>query len=350
MFFTRLTVLGNTDSGASELMQLMSPVESPTDGYLRHIDGYLRHIDSSSPFGIHNKSGQRYGVIGNDVSGQSESAIEVYTILADYILYCVDLSTPIDLNQLNEKLKNISKTTSASVFKAASQSIILVGTKSDQSNPELIAAFTTHTFSPECNIEPKRYITSTANNTGVEELKDGFFNLVQNKHWNKSVAELQSRLQTRGLSNLCAINQQLDELKTGLDNGNASFDNFVKNCHQHLSETLPAYKTPPLKQIITNFAYHLLWTTFAATLVGFTVGFMLGVWSGPGAFVTGILGASAAAQNTMIAAACVGAMKGGYELQRLFRPLNTAQADIRNFAFDIEHPDATVWKTYGLSA
>ncbi len=154
----------------------------------------------------------------------------------------------------------------------------------------------------------------------------------------------------RGLSNLDAINQQLDELKTGLDNGTAIFDNFVKNCHRHLSDTLPAYKPPPLKQIITNFAYHLLWTTFAATLMGFAVGFMLGVWSGPGAFVTGILGASAAAQNTMIAAACAGTMKGGYETQRLFRPLNTAQADIRNFAFDIKHPDATVWQTYGLSS
>ncbi len=38
------------------------------------------------------------------------------------------------------------------------------------------------------------------------------------------------------------------------------------------------------------------------------------------------------------------------ETQRLFRPLNTAQADIRNFAFDIKHPDATVWQTYGLSS
>ncbi len=107
----------------------------------------------------------------------------------------------------------------------------------------------------------------------------------------------------RGLSNLDAINQQLDELKTGLDNGTAIFDNFVKNCHLHLSDTLPAYKPPPLKQIITNFAYHLLWTTFAATLMGFAVGFMLGVWSGPGAIVSCILGASAAALNTMIAAA-----------------------------------------------
>lgn len=266
------------------------------------------------------------------------------------ILYCVDLSTPIDLDQLNETLQNISQTTSASWFKAASQSIILVGTKSDTRDQEFLTAFMTHPFSPECNIVTERYITSADNRTGVEDLKDGLFKQVQNKHWNKAVKELQDRLQTRGLSDLDAINAQLDVLKDGLDNGTANFHDFVANCHQHLSDTLPAYKTPPLKQIITNFAYHLLWTTFAATLMGFTVGFMLGVWSGPGAFVTGILGASAAAQNTMIAAACVGTMKGGYETQRLFRPLNTAQADIRNFAFDREHPDATVWQTYGLSA
>ena len=340
MFHTNLIVLGNTNSGKSALLKCMAPDQSSTERY-------LREMNSSTPYSFsHSKNNfdPKYLFVCSDVSNQAE------TTQADYILYCVDLSNPIDLDDLNVTLKSISQTTSASYFKAASQSIILVGTKSDSSDPTFLDAFKTYKFSTECNIVTERYITSVYDKTGIAELKDGLFNLVQNKHWNKAVAELQSRLQTRGLSNLDAINQQLDELKTGLDNGNASFDNFVKNCHQRLSETLPAYKTPPLKQVITNFAYHLLWTTFATTLVGFTVGFMVGVWSGPGAFVTGILGASAAAQNTMIAAACVGAMKGGYELQRLFRPLNTAQADIRNFAFDIEHPDATVWKTYGLSA
>lgn len=342
MSLTNLIVLGNTRSGKSELIQLMAPVASQTDEY-------LRQIDSSSPFSML-KSGQKYDFMCKDGSGQAAAMIEAETITADYILYCVDLSTPIDLDQLNEKLKNISQTTSASWFKAASQSIILVGTKSDTSDPEFLTAFMTHQFSPECNIVTERYITSAVNQTGVEELKDGLFKQVQNKHWNKAVTELRSRLQTRGLSDLDEINTQLDVLKDGLDNGTANFNDFVENCHRHLSNTLPAYKTPPLKQIITNFAYHLLWTTYAATLVGFTVGFMLGVWSGPGAFVTGVLGASAAAQNMMIASGCVGAMKGVYETQRLFRPLNTAQADIRNFAFDIEHPDATVWKTYGLSS
>jgi hypothetical protein len=33
----------------------------------------------------------------------------------------------------------------------------------------------------------ERYITSADNRTGVEDLKDGLFKQVQNKHWNKAV-------------------------------------------------------------------------------------------------------------------------------------------------------------------
>ncbi len=156
---------------------------------------YLREINSSTPYSFsHSKNNfdPKYLFTGKDVSDQTVAE------QADYILYCVDLSTPIDLGELNETLKNISQTTSAAWVKAASQSIILVGTKSDRSDQTFLEAFKSYKFSPQCNIIPA-YITSVTDKTGVAELKDELFNLVQNKHWNKAVAELQSRLETRTL-------------------------------------------------------------------------------------------------------------------------------------------------------
>lgn len=140
-----------------------------------------------------------------------------------------------------------------------------------------------------------------------------------------------------------ALDLGLASLKSGLDSGNADFDAFVTESHQYLSNTLPAYKLPPMMEILTTFAYHLLWTTFLATLAGFAVGFIIGIWSGPGAFVTAALGASAAAHNTLLTAGALGLIKAGYETQTLFRPANSAREDIHNFVFDIKHPITTIY-------
>ncbi|ETO93982.1 hypothetical protein [Legionella oakridgensis] len=87
---------------------------------------------------------------------------------------------------------------------------------------------------------------------------------------------------------------------------------------QHCRETLDGKHPNILKTILTIAAVSV--ATVLAGAVGFGIGFALGLWTGPGAFFTGVMAGSAAASLTLAAAGTVGVTAGVLTGYSLFKP------------------------------
>ncbi|MFC7782376.1 hypothetical protein [Legionella taurinensis] len=97
-----------------------------------------------------------------------------------------------------------------------------------------------------------------------------------------------------------------------MENKDAITSTFLHECQAHVYG-----KHYMLAQAIVTVAI-IATLTLAAAIIGFGVGFGLGLWSGPGAFFSGIV-AGAAAANAVLGLSAIGGVAGGIVSYGLFK-------------------------------
>lgn len=228
-------------------------------------------------------------------------------------LLCVDLTKKIDEEQITNEVQ---------FFRGISPNtpIVLIGTKSDSpdANIEAFKKINSNNLFSNC------IITSAKMKTGIDELYTEITNHCQGLNeslWNRSVQKLLVSLKELPLNKELLIKAELEKLSRVLliQAGETSFnpqakadaiENFTNNC-----TTILEGKHPNVLKAVISVAVAAV-VTLVTALVGFSVGFFLGAWTGPGALVTGLIGAASVVVPSSVA---VGAVAGGITACGLFR-------------------------------
>ncbi|HRD68533.1 MAG TPA: GTP-binding protein [Legionella sp.] len=232
-------------------------------------------------------------------------------------VYCIDLSQPIiDEAQIKldiEKFRN----------HAYDAKLILVGTKIDECSEN--AQEKLNAIKIE-NVDA-RIVTSAKSGFGIATLVDSLFKLTEelNQETNESnapntygvkassfqeaIKNLENTLLVLPNHKKIAIDEQISALHLSLQMTRRDkakvIDDFSKNCHEILEGKHPHI----MKAVLTLAA--IAFVTIIAGLVGFGIGFAAGAWTGPGAFISGVMAGSAAAVSVVAVSGSLGLLAGG---------------------------------------
>ncbi|MDI9817589.1 MULTISPECIES: GTPase domain-containing protein [unclassified Legionella] len=326
---TNILLLGNQNAGKSKLATqlknhllgkvLKKEPENTYDENYRHTIGTDYHKIPEEVkledvfFGIWD-SGERNVY---DLTMTITSSINIV------VLYCVDLASGINQQKITDDIKELQE-------KINKPSIMLVGTKADKlEDKKDIDALN--------SIEGEftsRFLTSSKNNIGITELANYLWTNFHPQNSKKS-DNLKNKKKSddnkpnlgKG-SNACAwknkipptsplyssaealfktipqekhkeveqkVIQLIDKLKKPETDREKAIHDFTKDCQVILEG-----KHPNATQAVFVFAAAAAITAVVA-IIGFGIGFALGIWSGPGAFLSGIAAGSTAA--VMVASA-----------------------------------------------
>lgn len=132
------------------------------------------------------------------------------------------------------------------------------------------------------------------------------------------------------------IEKKLKHLEGRLNNEKLSsrtieglINSFVQTSHKTLQG-----EHPNVMKALLGFAAAII-VTLLAGIVGFSIGFAAGIWSGPGAFFTGLAAGEAAALATAGACVSSGLVAGGLTAWGMFRPSKEVTA-VDEFAKTIQ--------------
>lgn len=248
-------------------------------------------------------------------SEQFSRVLPSYYKKAEAALFCVDLSVEFNEEEIRRKI---------AAFKAHNQTatVLLVGTKAEHPEAQ-IDAFQQMNLNDVC---PQSFIVSAKNNTGVDELLEFLHNLSLEQlraPWDDAVSHLLKSIETLPTEKQQAIKAELDILSQklntftpheSLDTKAAAINQFTARCDTILSNN--KYSNV-MKAVLILAAVAVV--TVLAALVGFGIGFALGLWSGPGAIISGLVAANTAAVAVVTASVASGAVAGGLSAYGLFK-------------------------------
>jgi small GTP-binding protein len=322
----KIVFLGNKGSGKTQLAKqlafnntkLFDPNSKPTVG----VDFIMRTLTSENKLNLWDVSGdERYN-----------SIMKVYEMDVDVGIYCVDLTEEIDEQHIKEKIGLYKKTNPNSP-------IILVGTKADEPKPNNIEVFNRIVSDGLFN---KAIVSSAKDGTGVDELFSTVCSLYKdrkNSIWENAVRKLVNNLEHLPPNKKNSITEELEKLKkivfanpkdlVLLDTKVKAIEDFSINCEV----ILEGKHAKVLKAVLAVAAAAAV--TVLAGLLGFCIGFALGLWSGPGAFVTGIVAGNSAAVAAAAASTVLGLGAGGITAHRLFKKPKE-MAEVQEFKSEIK--------------
>jgi small GTP-binding protein len=306
----KIVFLGNKGSGKTQLAKqlelndtkLFEPHSTPTAGV--HFRKLVLNLDDK--FTLWDVSGhERYN-----------SVLPAYHGGADIGIYCVDLTEEIDEQHIKEKI---------GLFKKINPNapVVLLGTKADEPKPNNIDVLNRIDGEGFFN---NAILSSAKNGTGIQELRTTICTLYKerkNSIWENAVKKLSTNLEHLPLKKRVLINLELEKLRESvfpnpkdlvlLDTQAKAIEDFSMNCEV----ILEGKYAKALKAVLTVAAAAAV--IVLAGLLGFGIGFALGVWSGPGAFITGIVAGSSAAVATVAASGILGLGAGGLTAHSLFK-------------------------------
>ncbi len=217
-------------------------------------------------------------------------------------LYCIDL------NNINydEIIKNIVEYKTCS---PAAQ-VILVGTKSDKASQNVTLQELSQTLGLPF------VITSAKNKTGFDDLERNINNVFMNLQIQKDILEAKEIAKELPENKYGAIEQSLDELLSAIQGDPQNLvnklDELITQCQLDKN---PIMRRPILK-IVTGIAL-VLGSALIVFSIGFGIGLLAGSWTGPGAFISGLLVGSKLAY-AMVTMGVTGGISGGILTYTLF--------------------------------
>ena len=341
----KIVVLGAEGSGKSSV--LLRADNDSFDGSMAPTLGYNHKVFFSSD--IQNESHLSITEVSGAPGFLDYRLTPIRT--ADLCIYCVDLTKPFgpsesEIAALKEEYDFLE--------------IFLVGTKSDleqdrNTRNNLIA------FAVKEGIK-KPFITSAKDNINIQQLFEEIheFNcsldntvVEDTSHsepvaceslLNQSLMTLNSTVNTRRLltnSQRDCILQEIDTLVASLGNMDLSIDQkqqaiqtFEDNCNDAISESVPMPLREKVLNAVAAVAVAALVTVLAAA-IGFGMGFAAGLWTGPGAFISGVLAGGTAAVTVAAASASLGVGAGTISAHGLFKPTKIIPEEYAGLSLDI---------------
>ncbi len=335
-------ILGREQSGKTELLKQLSSPEylSPAAHHYQPTVGVYYSIVT-----IPNEADNLTITIG-DMGGRFNEAVEVPVDL-DFGLYCIDLSKEIDEIELQEIKNEITK------FREINPhaQLILVGTKRDVALPnalnnafqqleEITFAAAVSTSAREVRGSKKLYrvLCLEANKKLRPNEEDylSFYNPLNRIQQARNRC-LKSSALYNALDNLnnearnlpCRVIEDLGAEANSLldhiqDVSNQDMIASINLFHVHCNELVQGeyYRVINAIWSLTIAAT----VTVVAAIIGFGIGFALGIWSGPGAFFTGLIAGSASAVTVTGGASLLGLSTLAYTAHAFFKTLPVQEA------------------------
>lgn len=267
-------------------------------------------------------------------------------------VYCVDLSVRFDSEVAGKEIEKVQAT-------SPDAQIILVGTKSDKENIENTTA-KLQEFAKENNY--KLFITSAKDDDNKDiaeffaEIDKQDLNAVKTL-WKDTCNKINPQAQLydalvelqqvcEGLPNKAARNgialaahKLVDRLQRPAEDKQLAITLFQNDCKPHLQGCVSSVEKT-IKAVAAVVIAAIV--TLIATMVGFSVGFSAGLWTGPGAFITGVMAGGAAASAVMGASAAMGVGAGVLGTRGLFKPKAAPEIEAVIKAAKITHAAADV--------
>ncbi|KTC86457.1 Rho GTPase (Miro-like) [Legionella brunensis] len=276
-----------------------------------------------------------------DLSGdeQYENVRGFYYRQAEAAIYCIDLSSDEELNywQIRSEIQRFRDFTNPDV------PVVLVGTKADicSDNPEKnseaaeekIKAIIDEFQTEDISITDV-FVTSSKENYNIEGFPEYLKALIQRitrereiaqvsfqpSQWQEAYTALRQRIALLPFDKYIAIDKELKALKTALEQPllaeekAAAVKTFIDQSHLILEGKHPNV----LKSVLILASVATV--TVIAGLIGFGIGFAAGIWSGPGAFFTGLMAGGTAASTVVATSSALGLLSGGLAAYSLFKP------------------------------
>ncbi|WP_133135337.1 GTPase domain-containing protein [Legionella rowbothamii] len=258
--------------------------------------------------------GTSYGVkyIANDhelhiweLSGAARFCRDVdilsYAAKANVALLCINLTQEINQDQILKKIEEFS-------IDNPYATLFLVGTQSDHPQAR-IQEFR------QLNLDKKIFITSAKDGLDIDVLLQAITDACGipplKKRWDDEISNLLAKMSQLPNKEYDAITQELNLLEQIVFP-----TNVVENANNELKqEAIKLFQKKCQSILRGNYSevWNALLTVVAAAVVttltamlGFAIGLALGAWTGPGAFITALVGAKTAAASVVGASATFG--------------------------------------------
>lgn len=267
-------------------------------------------------------------------------------------IYCIDLTKPMNRALIEETIKNIR----AIRLQEANDNnpvIFLVGTKSDVLRQQKITLAQLEALATEFRCA-KAFITSAKKNEGIDELFTEVTTKAQELHAQEESDEAASaaatraeyirerdRIETQLHASLRELKAAIDKLpqkdgakkialyaeadclikalkSTAYSQKGVDINRFYDNCRKIVSQPLSLAMRNVLQAVV--FVAIAAIITLICAAIGFTIGLAAGVWLGPGAFVTAIIGGTAAAKAALATSSVIGVCASYYATNYFFKP------------------------------
>lgn len=324
----RVVLFGKAKSGKTQLAQRITSgkFEVKEDSAIIAVQFFKKEIDSQRTIDL-------WVVTGDKLFN------ELYPFIykgSDIGVFCIDLSENINEDEIIQSIESFRQF-------APNAPIICVGTKSDSSKANQNALE---------NIKSKELFasfiyTSAKDGDNVQDLYQLIIKLCDNKlisQWHRAVTNLKDRL--TGLpgyqSNL--LNSELKVLEKSILSDDShlkpihkfqSIEKFTNNCNRILEG-----KNSKVFDAILSVAAAATVLILTA-VIGFAMGVALGWWTGPGAFIMGILSGYTAATAVAASSTILGAVAGGVTAYRLFKPSKEIKA-LNEFTAEVSSWDKAI--------
>ncbi len=203
---------------------------------------------------------------------------------AHICLYCVNLTNPIDPAAIKDEVKALKQA-------SPKARVILVGTKCDISD----SFHMLNSLGVDLNIPS--IMTSAKTGEGLDQLQNQLIDISKNtltirSEWQEAVAQLNNELVHLPPKKAQAMKEVLSTLTQQInlqpEERINAINEFMSTSHLILKDRYPAMIQAALTVAVVATM------TLLAVAMAFTIGFMAGIWTGPGALLTGLVTSSAA--------------------------------------------------------
>lgn len=316
----KIAVIGNQKSGKTQLVNALIGKEIALNYQPTRVFDTTTFTDPKS-----NVSLQFFDI---SYDGNSE---KIYKN-TDILLYCIDVTEPEDIAKRANKIEQLKKIT-------PNVKLFYVYTKCDlvstpPTNTETIYETSAISLNSPNGIEQlKNVLISTAQQ--IEDDKTRAIYAASLLNYEQSAKNLKAKLnslrdkraQTQILRQLNHLDAKLKHLEISMDEKLSQLNSFTKTCKDIIKDE----NTINLVHTLAIAAF-----TVIAAFVGFTLGFALGAWTGPGALFTGLMTGQAAA---IALVSCTGltTAAGGLFSYGLFKNTNAVANSIDELGSAARH-------------
>lgn len=278
------------------------------------------------------ETGALKNTLSNDLSQIATSAMAGTITVSDSkdvdcVMYCIDLSQPIDVSLIKSDIK----------LKCASESrppIMLVGVNYIDDTTENYNIFETLVLDDESlNIYSNRLVISaTPTHENIRALKGELSDFMEEQAWSTYRFSFLQAIRTQlndSFSEIFSeqIDVQLTELKEAWKAGSPDFKKFSENCQSIFNSNLPAYQIPSMKNILTKFMMGL----FAGIIFSLALSVMLILAANTASLIGLLVVSSVNVKNLTTIATAAGVLGGVAAAWRLFLPRVVAKFETELF-------------------